>query len=265
MPKALKSTRGIEMHYEISGTGSPLVLIPGGMMTLELMSGLTTALARTRQVVAVEPQAHGRTADIEREMTYEDMADDVAALLESLELIPADVCGFSVGAGIALQTAIRHPARVRKLVFLSGVFKGDGEYPQLRAITSQFSAEHPMLASLRGAYVKAAGSDAGWPALVEKMRLLINQPYDWSSDVAALTHPTLIVAADSDTFPVAHAVEMFRLLGGETAATAMGPPGRAQLAVLPGTNHFSFLQRLDLLTPIVSAFLDASPAGPPGH
>jgi pimeloyl-ACP methyl ester carboxylesterase len=243
------------MYYEVTGAGSPIVVIPGGMMTIEQIGGFIAALAKTRQVVAVEPQAHGHTADITRPMTYEGMADDVAALIEALGFAPADVCGFSVGAGIALQTAIRHPPLVRKLVFLSGVYKGDAEYPELRAITSAFVPDHPMLAGLRQAYVKAAATEDGWPTLVEKMRQLIGQSYDWSDDVSALNAPTLIVSGDCDTQPVAHAREMYALLGGETSAIAMGGNARAQLAVLPGTNHFAFMQRVDLLEPIVSQFL----------
>ena len=255
MPKARKTTSGLEMYYEVSGVGSPVVVIPGGLMTIEQMGGLPSALAKTRQVVAVEPQAHGHTADINRPLSCEHMADDVAALIAELGLECVDVCGFSVGAGTALQLAIRHPASVRKLVFLSGVFKSDGEYQEIRAFASQFAPDMPMLAMNRHAYVQASGSPEGWPALVEKTRLLLCESYDWSAQVAALSVPVLIVAGDSDTFPVAHALEMFRLLGGDTSATAMGGIGRARLAVLPGTNHFGFMQRLDLLVPILSTFL----------
>jgi len=256
MAKARKTANGVEMYYEVTGKGSPIVVIPGGLMTIPQMQGLITPLAKSRQVIAIEPQAHGRTSDVDRQMTYEHMADDVAVLISELDLGRVDVCGFSVGAGIALQTAIRHPESVRKLVFLSGVFKGDGEYAQLRAIVSTFAPDLPMLGMLRQAYVQAAGSADGWPTLVKKMRLLLGTSYDWSEQVAALSTPILIVAGDSDTFPIDHAVEMFALLGGNTAATAMGPAGRAQLAVLPGTNHFQFMGRSDLLFPIVAAFLE---------
>jgi len=255
MAKTSKNADGVEMYYEVTGTGSPIIVIPGGLMTIPLMQGLIAPLAKSRQVIAVEPQAHGRTSDVDRPLTYEHMADDVAGLISELGLGRTDVCGFSVGAGIALQTAIRHPESVRKLVFLSGVFKGDAEYAQLRAIVSTFAPDLPMLGALRQAYVQVAGSADGWPRLVEKMRQMLGTSYDWSEQVAALSTPTLIVAADSDTFSVEHAVEMFGLLGGNTAATAMGPAGRAQLAVLPGTNHFQFMGRSDLLFPIVSGFL----------
>ena len=142
-------------------------------------------------------------------------------------------------------------------MFLSGVFKGDGEYEQIRAIASTFTPDSPMLGMNREAYVRAAGSPAGWPALVEKVRVLLCDSYDWSAQVAALSMPVLIAAGDADTAPVAHALEMLGLLGGDKPANAMGGAGCAQLADLPGTNHFAFMQRLDLLIPIISAFLKA--------
>ena len=129
------------MYYEIHGAGSPLVLIPGGLMTIDMMGALLPSLAKTRQVIAVEPQGHGHTADIDRPLTYEQMADDIAALISYLGLERADVFGFSVGGGIALQTAIRHPDVVRKLVVASAPFRSDGEYPEIRALVASFHAE----------------------------------------------------------------------------------------------------------------------------
>src|SRR6476619_6382681 len=146
------SLNGLAMYYEVHGSGDPLVLLPGGLMTIAQMGPLVPALARSRQVIALEPQAHGHTADIARPLTYEQMADDTAALIAHLGLGRADVLGFSVGAGVALQVAIRHPDRVRQLVVLSGTFRGDGEYAELRAFTSVFEPDMPMLAANREAY-----------------------------------------------------------------------------------------------------------------
>src|SRR6266516_4742031 len=185
---------GLKMYYEIHGTGKPLVLLPGGLMTIGMMGQILPSLASTRQVIAVELQAHGHTADIDRPLTYEQMADDVAALIKHLGLERADVFGFSVGAGVALQTAIRHSKLVRKLV-------------------------------------------------VAKMRQLLTEHYDWTQDVAAIQAPTLIVIGDADTVRPAHAVELFELLGGGKAASAMGNLSNAQLAVLTGTTEFSLLAR----------------------
>jgi pimeloyl-ACP methyl ester carboxylesterase len=251
------SVNGLEMYYEIHGTGEPLVLIPGGLMTIEMMGPIVPSLAQSRQVVAIEPQAHGHTPDIGRPLTYEQMADDTAALIARLNLAHADVLGFSVGGGVALQTAIRHPDAVRKLVVVSGTYRGDGEYPEIRAFTRSFSPEMPMLSMNREAYIKAAPTPDGWSPLVAKMRQLLTEEYDWSEEVRGIHAPTLIVAGDADTLPPTHAVGLFGLLGGGTAASAMGNLSNAQLAMLPGTTHFNILHRIDLLLAIVTPFLDA--------
>ena len=132
---------GLKMYYEIHGTGKPLVLLPGGLMTIGMMGQIVPDLARTRQVIAVEVQGHGHTADIDRPLTYEHMADDIAALIKHLGLERADVFGFSAGGNVALQTAIRHPDVVRKLVVASAPSKSDGEYPEIRALMASFNAE----------------------------------------------------------------------------------------------------------------------------
>jgi len=248
---------GLKMYYEIHGTGKPLVLLPGGLMTIGMMGQILPSLASTRQVIAVELQAHGHTADIDRPLTYEQMADDVAALIKHLGLERADVFGFSVGAGVALQTAIRHSKLVRKLVVASVSFKSDGEYPEMKALEASFHPDAPFLSQLREAYVKIAPKLQDWPRLVAKMRQLLTEHYDWTQDVAAIQAPTLIVIGDADTVRPAHAVELFELLGGGKAASAMGNLSNAQLAVLPGTTEFSLLARIDLLTAIIPPFLDA--------
>ena len=254
------SVNGLQLYYEVHGTGQPLVLIPGGLMTIAQMDAIVPPLAQTRQVIALEPQAHGHTADIDRPLTYEQMAGAAAALIAHLDLGRADVLGFSVGAGVALQVAVRHPDRVRKLVVLSGTFRGDGEYAEIRALETAFEPDMSMLAANREAYIAAAGTADGWPPLVVKMRQLLREEYDWSEAIRGIRAPTLIAVGDADTVPPAHAVELFGLLGGGTAASAMGGPGRAQLAVLPGTTHFSILQRRELL-PMLTGFLDAPVPG----
>src|SRR5437667_2875511 len=139
------SVNGLGMYYEIHGTGQPLVVLPGGLMTIPMMGPILPSLAASRQVIAVELQAHGHTADIDRPLSYEQMADDVAALLTHLGLERADVFGFSVGAGVALQTAIRHSKLVRKLVVASVSFKSDGEYQEMKALEESFQAESSIL------------------------------------------------------------------------------------------------------------------------
>ena len=248
---------GLKMYYEIYGMGKPLVLLHGGLMTIGKMGQILPSLAKTRQVIAVELQAHGHTADIDRALTYEQMADDTAALIKHLGLERADVFGFSVGGGVALQTAIRHPEVVRKLVVVSASYNSDGEYPEIRALEESFQAESSILSPMREAYISIAPKPQDWPRLVDKMRSLLAEDYDWAQDVAAIQAPTLIVVGDADTVRPAHAVELFGLLGGGKAASAMGNLSNAQLAVLPGTTEFSMLARIDLLLAIITPFLDA--------
>lgn len=249
---------GLDMYYEVHGTGRPLVLVPGGLMTIEMMGQLVPSLAETRQVVATELQGHGHTADIGRPLTYEQMADDVASLVRYLGFERADLLGFSMGGVVALRTALSHPDVVRKLVSVSANYTSFGEYPEIRELEATFDAESPVLARNRQAYANAAPTPSDWTALVDKMRdLLTGEAFDWTGAVAAMRVPTLVVVGDADVVSPAHALKMFALLGGATAETAMGRPSIAQLAVLPGTTHFTILQQAELLGAMVNGFLDA--------
>lgn len=257
------SVNGLEMYYEIHGEGEPLVLLHGGLGGIVEFSQLLPTLAETHQVIAVELQGHGHTADIDRPITYEDMADDVAALITELGYEKADVMGFSLGGGVALQTAIRHPEVVRKLVLVSTTFKSAGIHEEFRMGMSQMSAEsaNMMLETpMYQFYSSVAPRLEDWPTFVGKLGALLSQDYDWSADVAAVKTPVLIIAGDSDEMYPAHPVELFELLGGGVAADFVGFPN-SQLAVLPGTSHFTILSRADLLLPLINPFLDAPMPG----
>ena len=254
------SVNGIELYYEIHGSGSPLVLLHGGLGAIEMFGPLLPALAAHYQVIAVDLQAHGRTADIDRPISYEAMADDVAALIQSLKLDKADVMGYSLGGGVALETAIRHPDVVRKLVLLSTVFKRDGWYPEVQAGMAAMNADaaQAMLQTpMYQLYAGIAPRPEDWPVLVTKMGDLLRQDYDWSKDVAALKLPVLIVVGDADSVRLTHAAEMFELLGGAKVDGAMGGRPASQLAVLPDTTHFSIFTNAALVPPVVVPFLDA--------
>jgi pimeloyl-ACP methyl ester carboxylesterase len=251
------AVNGLRMYYEIHGAGKPLVLIPGGLMTIGMMGQILPDLARTRQVIAVEVQGHGHTADIDRPLTYEQMADDTAALIKQLGLEQTDVFGISSGGGVALQTAIRHPELVRRLVVVGTPFRSDGEYPESRAMVASLQPDAGMLSMYREAYLNTAPRPEDWPRLVAKVRQSATEENDWTKEVAAIQAPTLIVIGDADIVVPAHAVEMFGLLGGGKAESAMGNLSRAQLAVLPATTHFTLLARSDLLLAIMTPFLEA--------
>ena len=257
---------GLKMYYEIHGTGQPLVLLHGGLGGIIEFGQVLPALAKTRQIIAVELQGHGHTADIDRPLSYEQMADDVAALIKSLGLKNADVLGYSMGGGVALQTAIRHPDVVRKLVLVSTPYKRDGWYAESNAQDSSMNADTAkamMQTPVYQFYASVASRPQDWPTLVTKVGQLLAKDYDWSKDVAAMKMPTLILVGDSDRVRPEHAVEMARLLGGAKMDGGMAPfsqnatPPSVQLAMLPGTTHFTILSRADLLLPIVTPFLDA--------
>jgi pimeloyl-ACP methyl ester carboxylesterase len=254
------AVNGLEMYYEVHGAGTPLVLLHGGFGVIGQFAAfeqLLPALAQTRQVIAVELQAHGHTADIGRPLSYELMADDIAALIKHLGLERADVCGYSLGGGVALQVAIRHPEALRKLVVVSAPCARAGWYPEVLAGMGAINAAVLVGTPMHAAYLSVAPRPSEWPRLADKTRQLLGQDYDWSADVAGIEAPTLIVVGDADSVRPAHAVELFGLLGGGEADGDMAGVPRSHLAVLPGTMHSTVLTRIDLLLPIVPAFLDA--------
>lgn len=251
------SVNGLEMYYEVHGTGRPLVLLHGALMTIEGFGKLLPSLAQTRQVVAIEQQAHGRTADIDRPFRYEQMADDTAALLREIGIEGADFFGYSMGGAIALQTAIRHPELVRRLVLAAPAYRKDGFYPEvlenIRNLKPEDFAGSPWLE----AYTAVAPDPDDWPALVAKVVQLVGEFEDWPrEDVQTIEAPALVIVADSDVIRPEHAIELFRLLGGGVPGDLGGLP-RSRLAVLPGTTHVSLVDRADWLTPMIEEFLDA--------
>jgi pimeloyl-ACP methyl ester carboxylesterase len=248
---------GLNMYYEIHGAGRPLLVLHGAYMTIELMGKLVPELASSRQVIAVELQGHGHTADSDRSLTYEGLADDTAGLLRHLGIATADVYGYSLGAGVGLQVAIRHPQLVRKLVVVSGSYTSDGLYPEVVAtiehITPQLFDGTPWCE----AYERTAPAPGAFPTLVDRLKQLDLTPFNWSAeDVRVIPAPTLIVIGDADGTRPEHAVEMFRLRGGGVFGDIAGLPA-AQLAVLPGATHLGMLERADWLVPMIVGFLDA--------
>jgi pimeloyl-ACP methyl ester carboxylesterase len=256
MPYA--SVHDLDMYYEIRGEGRPTLLLPGAYMTTDSMEPLLTPLARTRQVIAVDPQGHGRTADVDRPITYEGMADDMAGLARHLDLDEVDVVGYSMGGGIGLQMAIRHPALVRRAALASVSFRYDGMYAEViemfPSITPEMFAGTPM----EDEYKRLAPNPDDFPNLVLKLKTLDTTPFSW--DISGVKAPVLLIVGDSDVVRLEHAVEMVRLLGGGVPGDMTGP-GHSQLAVLPGTTHFmppgsGVMDRADLLVAMIVPFLD---------
>ncbi|HEX6025013.1 MAG TPA: alpha/beta hydrolase [Solirubrobacter sp.] len=252
----------LNVYYEVHGEGEPLVLLHGAYMSVDGMAPLLGPLSELRRVVAPELQGHGRTADVDRPLTYEGMADDTAALMESLEIEQADVVGYSMGAGVALQLAIRHPARVRKLVLASVSFAYNGMPPEaiemFKTITPEMFKGTPM----EDEYKRLAPNPDDFEKLVWKLKELDTTDFDWSEGVRGITAPVLLIVGDSDGIRLEHVVEFFKLLGGGVMGDLSGLP-KSQLAVLPGTTHFvppgsGMLDRAEWLLPMVRSFLEAS-------
>jgi pimeloyl-ACP methyl ester carboxylesterase len=247
---------GLRMYYETHGDGRPLVLLHGAYMSVDAMQPLLARLAEGRGVIALESQGHGRTADIDRPITYEQMADDAAALMKSLGIHQADVLGYSMGGGTALQLAIRHPERVRRLVVASATFRTDGMYPELVTMIGQMTADSFAGSPLEAEYRRLSPHPERFPELVEKLKTLDTTPQDWpADDIRGVRAPTLVISSDADVVRPEHSVEMFRLLGGGPSADFMGVRN-VELAILPGTSHMGVIERVDLLMALVPEFLD---------
>ena len=262
---AYAEVNGLNLYYEVHGEGAPLILLHGGFGAIEMFGEILPLLAEGRQVIGVDLQAHGRTADIDRPMTYEAMADDVAALIGHLGLQKADVMGYSLGGGVALQTATRHPEAVRKAVLVSTPFKRDGWYPEVLVGMEQMGPEaaEPMKETpMYSLYAGVAPRPEDWPVLLSKVGELLRQDYDWSAGVAELEMPVMIVVGDADSIPPAHAVEFFGLLGGGERDAGWEGSGRpeSRLAILPGTTHYDIFYS-PAMADAIAPFLDAPAAG----
>jgi pimeloyl-ACP methyl ester carboxylesterase len=250
----------LNVYYETHGEGEPLVLLHGAYMTIDMLGPLVQGLSATRRVVAFEAEGHGRTALIDRPLSYEQMADDTAAAMRGVGLESADVFGYSMGGAMALQVAIRHPDLVRKLVVASAGYSHDSMHAEalemFPSITPEMFAGSPMETE----YKRLAPKPDDFPKLVERLTQLDTTPFSWpDDDVRGIKAPTLIVLGDSDGVRLEHAVEMFKLRGGGVMGDLSGLPD-SQLAVLPGTSHFvppgsGLLDRTDWMLPMIRAFL----------
>ncbi|MEO8610365.1 MAG: alpha/beta hydrolase [Chloroflexota bacterium] len=255
---------GINLYYEVHGTpgvGEPLILLHGGVGAIEMFGEVLPLLAAGRQVIAVDLQAHGRTLDVDRPLALETMGDDIAALILHLGFAKADVMGYSMGGGTAVQTAIRHPEVVRKLVTVSFPYRRDGWYPEIVAGMAQMgaAAAEPMKQTpMYQLYAQVAPRVADWPVLLTKMGDLLHRDYDWSKEVASIQAPTLIVIGDADSVRTAHAVEFFERLGGGQKDGSWDGSGmsKARLAILPGITHYTIFNSPALAAAAIP-FLDA--------
>ena len=249
----------LQMYYEIHGEGQPLVLLHGAFSAIGTsFEQLLPGLAEGRQIVAFELQGHGRTADIDRPLTLEALADDVAAAIDQLSLGRADIFGYSTGAAVALHVVLRHPEVVRKLVLASVTYNMAGVHPGLMEGLGEMTPEMMHGSPWHDEYLRIAPHPEDFPKLFAKKTAMDRQIKDLSAEaMSGIKAPTLLIIGDSDLVRPEHAVEMFRLLGGGVFGDTPAGLPNSQLAVLPGTSHVNVVNRADQLLPMITSFLDA--------
>lgn len=257
MPNAnFADVNGQHIYYSVHGAGKPLILLHGGIDPDSFGSN-RDELAKGRQVIAVHLQGHGRTPDTDRPLRSETLGDDVAAVIRHLKLGKADVMGFSLGSGVALQTAIRHPDVVDRLVLVSGAMRKNGFYPEGVEAFNQLEAN----AAAYGPSVKASPlgqtyPDVDWTNLFRKLGEMTKRDYEWSADVAKVRARTLLVFADADAQRPEHMVEFWKALGGGQRDAGLDGSLRPanQFAIVPNTTHYTLAVE-PMLPEIVERFL----------
>jgi pimeloyl-ACP methyl ester carboxylesterase len=253
---------GLQMYYEIHGTGgTPLLLLHGGLFNIDLQFGeVLPALAQTRQVIAADFQAHGRTGDIDRPLTTADLASDVVGLLEHLGIGQFDVFGFSVGGAVALFLAIKHPQLLRKLIVSSVSFHPDGDRPENADAVGEMTVDMIAGTPMEQDYLAKSPNPDKLQDLLDKLGTFDQGFTGWSDgEIEEIAAPTLITVGDCDAVTLEHAVRFLQLRGGDVNGDFVGVPS-SQLAVFPGTTHFFGMARTNLVVDTVTTFLDAPPA-----
>jgi pimeloyl-ACP methyl ester carboxylesterase len=235
-----------------------LLLLHGGLFDIDLQFGeLIPSLAATRQVIATDFQGHGRTNDIDRPLSSADLASDVVGLLQHLDVPRADVFGFSVGGGVALGLAIRHPELVRKLIVSSVSFHPDGDRPENTEAVGEMTVDMIAGTPMEQSYKTKSPHPDRLQGLLDKLGAFDADVTGWSDDdIRGIAAPTLITVGDCDAVKLEHAVRFLQLRGGDVNGDFVGVPA-SQLAVFPGTTHFFGLARTDLVRDVVLTFLDA--------
>lgn len=254
---------GLKMYYEVHGSGDPVVLLHGAFMTItNNWTGWIEELSKTRKVIAIEMQGHGRTADIPRDITPENLADDVAALLDYLKIPRADLIGYSMGGAVAMHCAIRHPDKVRKVVVISSMLRRDGVVQEGQDALATLTADAFKGTPIETEYKRLNPNPEDFPKFVKRLLAMDTKEHDIRDDqLKATTAPMFFIFGDSDGVRLEHIAEMFRLKGGEVHGDIKPLPA-SRLAILPATTHVTLMQRMSVIVPMVNDFLDAKPPKP---
>lgn len=246
---------GMRMYYEISGEGEPIVVLHGAYMNIPSMGDIIPMLAETRRVYAVELQGHGRTEDIDRSITYPALAEDVALFMDALNLPEADVFGYSMGAAVGFQLAVRHPLKVDQLVAASLAYDIEGMQPEYRAMVPSMTPDMFTGTPIEQDWKRLAPDPDGFDDFVTRMIGLEHEPVSWEEDVRTLQAPVLLISGDADVSTLEHSVAMFRLLGGGSMGDLGNPLPASRLAILPATSHTAIIRQPELLNAFIAPFL----------
>ena len=256
MPHA--AVNGLQMYYEMHGDGDPVVLLHGSFMTItNSWTTMIPQLATSRRVIAVEMQGHGRTADIDRDFSYEQLADDVAALLDVLRIPQADLLGYSLGGGVAMLAAIRHPKRVRKVVSISATFRQDGLVTEAVEAFPRMKPEMFRGSPIETEYKKLSPTPDHFDTLAMRVLQVAIRPFDFgAASLQGTTAPMLFIHGDADGVRLEHVAEMFRLKGGGIHGD-LRPRSQSRLAILPDATHVTLMEKSEAIVSMVSDFLNA--------
>lgn len=257
---------GFKMYYEIHGTGEPVVLLHGAFMAISGdWADWVNELAKTRKVIAIEMQGHGRTADIKRDITYENLSDDVAGLLDYLKIERADIVGYSLGGGVAMQTAIRHPEKVRKVVSISHPIRRDGWVKEANDFWPNFSVEMMKGTPAETEREKLNPVRGSFPDFFNHIKAAAMRPWDFGADKFKATKaPMFFIFGDADGVRIEHIAEMYSLKGGGHIHGDMMPRVESRLAIIPNATHVTLMNRTAIIVPMIIDFLDAKPQKPQG-
>ena len=264
-PKPAKSghvqANGIDYYYEIHGSGEPLLLLHGGLGSIDMFaSNVLPALAKTRQVIAVDLQGHGRTTLGDRPINLVDIGNDLAVVLDRLGIKQVDVAGYSFGGGAGLRLAIQHPTVVRRLTVISAPYAQNGFFPEMlpqQAAVGAAMAEQMKETPMYKSYVAVAPNPKDFPRLLDRMGEYMRRPYDWSEEVKRLSMPVMLVYGDADMVRPEHIVQFYQLLGGglKDAGWQREHMSRNRLAILPDVTHYDMFLSPNLARTILP-FLD---------
>ncbi len=239
------AVNGVQLYYEIHGKGTPVVMLHGGVNPSDMFGAPLVEMAKTHRVIAIHLRGHGFSTDTDDPWSYEQMADDVAALLGKIGIEKTDFMGWSLGGGVALQTAIRHRARVGKLIVISMNIRDKGNFPEIQAEFDEMPAKAPEYAKqIEQSPLAKMYPDVNWETMMRKTGEMNQGPYDWSADVAKIAAPTLLIFSDADMMYPEHIVEIYKLFGGgsrDAAIDGTRRPTPNQLAIIPGTTHYNLM------------------------